>query len=451
MSLTVVGAKVMLAKYNKQGPRYTSYPPVPFWKNAPDEMTWISHLKKNYNEREGMDLYVHIPFCQKLCYYCGCNRIVTKNLQVQDDFIQTLIMEWQLYCEKIGLIPKVNSLHFGGGTPTFLTPENLERLIQALTTNKKENFIGSIEIDPRNTTIEHLDCFKKNGIERISLGIQDFDSHVQVAINRHQPFSLVESLMMEMRKREFESINFDVIYGLPKQNAETIRETFRLIKKLRPDMIAFYSYAHLPERMKNQRLINDRDLPQAEKKQALYDLGKELLLADGYLDIGMDHFALPENFLYRAHAKELLHRNFMGYVDKKSPILLGLGPSSISDSSQSFIQNEKGLGEYEMKIKSGSLALAQGHTHDERDLNVQKIILNLMCRNETQLGDVSLIPHWQEISEDLMMMEEDGLLKIDRNSIKVLPVGKKFIRSIAMVFDFYFREKMPTERFSRTI
>lgn len=441
----------LLAKYNRQGPRYTSYPPVPFWKNAPSESEWIDHLKVIYNDEEGMDLYVHVPFCEKLCYYCGCNRIVTKNHSVQENFVELLMTEWRLYCARLGFIPKINSLHFGGGTPTFLTPENLEKLIIELTKNKKETFTGSIEIDPRNTTIAHLDCFKRNGIKRVSLGIQDFDPDVQKAINRAQSFEMVETLVNEMRLREFESINFDVIYGLPKQTRATITETFRLIRKLRPDLIAYYSYAHLPERLKNQRLINSADLPEGSEKQALYDLGKELLAEDGYADVGMDHFALPHNFLFKAKDSNRLHRNFMGYVDKKSPILLGLGPSSISDSSLSFAQNEKGMNEYEIKIKSNQLAINHGHTHDENDLNVQNIILSLMCRNESSLGEIEQIPYWNEVKTDLRSMEKDGMIKLDDYKVIVLPLGRKFIRNIAMVFDFYFREKMPAEKFSRTI
>lgn len=441
----------LLEKYNRQGPRYTSYPPVPFWKNAPSEVLWIDHLKKVYSEKEGMDLYVHIPFCEKLCYYCGCNRIVTKNHSVQDNFVDLLIKEWNIYCEKLGFVPVINSLHFGGGTPTFLTPENLEKLISVLTLNKKDNFTGSVEIDPRNTSIEHLDCFKKNGIKRVSLGIQDFDPGVQKAINRLQSFELVKKLVEEIKKREFESVNFDVIYGLPKQTTETIRETFRLIKSLRPDLIAFYSYAHLPERLKNQRLINSDDLPQGQAKHELYELGKELLSLDGYFEVGMDHFALPDNFLHKAKNNQKLHRNFMGYVDKKSPILVGLGPSSISDSSMSFIQNEKGLNEYELKIKSHSLAISHGHTHDSYDLSIQKIILDLMCNNESEITNAEALPYWSEVESELTSMEKDGLLKIEKKKVTILPIGKKFIRNVAMVFDFYFREKMPDSKFSKTI
>lgn len=443
--------KNLLEKYNRQGPRYTSYPPVPFWKEKPTQDEWISHLKKSYTTETGMDLYVHIPFCEKLCYYCGCNRVITKNKGVQDHFIELLLTEWEMYKNLLGFTPVVNSLHFGGGTPTFLSPENLDLLISRLTQNVTKGFVGSIEIDPRVTTSEHLQCFKKNNITRVSLGIQDFDPTVQKAINRLQSFDLVKKLVDEMRAMEFESINFDVIYGLPKQSVESIRETFKLVKDLRPDLIAFYSYAHLPEKIKNQRLINENDLPNASLKLSLYEKGKEILGEHGYVDVGMDHFALPHNFLYKAKVEQRLHRNFMGYVDKKSPVLLGLGPTSISDSSMSFMQNEKGLSEYELKLKTGSLPLSIGHTHSNDDLKIQKIILDLMCNEESQLTSPANIPYWHEVQIELKDMENDGIIKMSDEKISILPEGKKFTRNIAMAFDYYFREKMPTTKFSKTI
>ena len=443
--------KNLLEKYNRQGPRYTSYPPVPFWKDKPTQDEWIFHLKKSYTAESGMDLYVHIPFCERLCYYCGCNRVITKNKGVQDHFIELLLTEWEIYKNLLGFTPVVNSLHFGGGTPTFLTPENLELLISALTKNVTDSFVGSIEIDPRVTTIEHLQCFKKNNITRVSLGIQDFDPDVQKAINRTQSFELVKKLVDEMRLMEFESINFDVIYGLPKQSIDSICETFRLVKDLRPDLIAFYSYAHLPEKIKNQRLINVDDLPDAPLKLSLYEKGKEILATHGYVDVGMDHFALPHNFLYKAKVEQRLHRNFMGYVDKKSSVLLGLGPTSISDSSMSFMQNEKGLSEYELRLKAGELPLSIGHTHNNDDLKIQKIILDLMCNEESHLTSPENIPYWHEVREELGHMESDGIIKMSDKKISILPEGKKFTRNIAMAFDFYFREKMPTTKFSKTI
>ena len=441
----------LFQKYNRQAPRYTSYPPVPFWKNAPDEAQWFRNVTATYNEEEGMDLYVHVPFCERLCYYCGCNRVVTRNHNIEEPFVELIILEWEMYQKRLGFIPKINSLHFGGGTPTFLSADNLEKIIRVLTINKSPSFKGSIEIDPRNVNSDHFDCFTRNGITRVSLGIQDFDPNVQSAINRSQSFELVESVVKELRGRSIESINFDVIYGLPRQTLESITKTFDLIRGLKPDLIAYYSYAHLPEKLVNQRLIKAEELPQGEFKQELYETGKAILAGDGYIDVGMDHFALPENFLYKAKESERLHRNFMGYVDKKSSVLVGLGPSSISDSSMSFIQNSKNFNDYEAKIRSNQLAISQGHTHDRDDLRVQKIILDLMCTSESTIPDKNDIPYWKEINLDLEVFEKDGLLAVEKNKITVLPSGKKFIRNIAMVFDFYIRQKLPVGKFSQTI
>jgi oxygen-independent coproporphyrinogen-3 oxidase len=447
----------LLAKYNRQGPRYTSYPPVPFWKNAPDESEWINHLKLIYSEKEGMDLYVHVPFCEKLCYYCGCNRIVTKNHSVQDNFVDLLLLEWQTYCDRLGFIPTINSLHFGGGTPTFLTPENLEKLIVKLTLNKKENFSGSIEIDPRNTSLEHLDCFKKNGIKRVSLGIQDFDPLVQKAINRDQSFELVEKLVHELRIREFESINFDVIYGLPKQTKETIIETFRLIRKLKPDLIAYYSYAHLPDRLKNQRLINPADLPEASEKQAFYELGKDLLAMDGYADIGMDHFALPTDALAIAKRQGRLHRNFQGYSTQPDCDLIGLGVSSIGRIGATYSQNAKTLEEYYDFLNQGRFPVVRGLALSRDDLVRRAVIMALMCQGSLQYESIELAymidfkSYFAAELEALKELEKTGMVVLEESGIQVTDFGWFFVRAVAMLFDRYLQTDRNRARFSKII
>lgn len=440
----------LMLKYNRQVPRYTSYPPVPYWNNFTDKEKWITHLNSSYSKEQGMDLYVHVPFCEKLCYYCGCNKVVTKNHNVEESFVDTIIKEWKLYCELLNFEPVINSLHFGGGTPTFLSAENLEILINTLTKKKTPNYKGSIEIDPRTVRLEHLNCFKRNGITHISLGIQDFNHEVQVAINRLQSFELVENLMKELRSREFASVNFDVIYGLPRQTEESIADTFKKVNELKPDVVAYYSYAHLPEKISSQRLIKPQDLPLNEQKRSLYEIGKSLLLENGYSDIGMDHFALPGNFLAKAKVNQKLDRNFMGYVDKKSNILLGLGPSAISNSSKSFVQNFKSFMEYESIINSGNLPLSVGHIHSAEDLKAQNIILQLMCQEETEMEDHSY-PHMEQIIEELHEMEMDGLIKLNKKKICILPLGKKFIRNVAMVFDFHHRQNSSNKKFSSAI
>lgn len=440
----------LIKKYNRPGPRYTSYPPVPFWSNTPDESTWVSHLKSQYDEAKGIDLYVHVPFCESLCYYCGCSRTITKNHEVEDPYLSMVLKEWELYQVKLGFTPKVNSLHFGGGTPTFLSPENLHRLMQALLINRTKDFIGSIEIDPRTCSKEHIDVLVENGIKRVSLGIQDFDPGVQKLINRSQPVKLVESLVNLIREKGIQSINFDLIYGLPGQTIETIATTIRHVKDMNPDLIAFYSYAHLPERIKNQKLIPEDKLPSPELKRELYEEGKKLLREAGYTDIGMDHFARPQSYLYEAKINDKLHRNFMGYVDKKSSILLGLGPTSISDSSMSFMQNAKELKTYEELLSKGKLPVEKGHTHSQNDLVTSEIIMELMCKEKIKIK-AQVLPHWEEILEELSGFADDGLIEIQSDEIRVTSKGKPFVRNVAMTFDSYLRNESQKTRFSQTI
>ncbi len=443
--------KELIQKYNRPGPRYTSYPPLPFWHNTPNEEHWFNQIKTTYQESEGVDLYVHVPYCESLCYYCGCNRTITKDHAVEEPYVNVLLKEWEIYCHHLGFVPKINSLHFGGGTPTFLSPYNLERIIKILTQNKAENFIGSIEIDPRTCLSAHLEVLERQGFQRVSLGIQDFDSSVQGAIHRHQSPAMIEQLVEKIRFHKIQSINFDLIYGLPKQTVQSIEDTIRVVTKIKPDLIAFYSYAHLPDRIKNQRLIKNSDLPGPELKNEIYEKGKDLLKSEGYLDIGMDHFARSDNFLFKAKEQKRLHRNFMGYVDKKSSILIGLGPTAISDSSLGFIQNEKDINQYQKSILQGHLAIHTGHTHSELDLYVQKLILELMCQDEMNLSECEKIPHWCDIQQELNEFVSDGLIKLTPHHLGVTPLGKNFIRNLAMCFDFYLRSPSSSNKFSQTI
>lgn len=441
----------LIQKYNRPGPRYTSYPPVPFWNNAPSESEWIGHIKSSYQEDVGVDLYVHVPYCESLCYYCGCNRTITKNHEVEDPYLAAILKEWEIYKEKLGFIPKINSLHFGGGTPTFLSAANLEKLITTLLQNKSKSFLGSIEIDPRTCNDGHLEVLSINDIKRVSLGIQDFDTDVQKAINRDQSPAMIEGLVEKLRHKGFTSINFDLIYGLPKQSLDSISGTIKTVAKLRPDLIAFYGYAHLPERIKNQRLIVESDLPSPELKRELYELGKKLLIENGYVDVGMDHFALPSSFLYQAMMEKKLHRNFMGYVDKKSPILIGLGPTSISDSSRSFIQNIKDVKAYETKVQAGEIPFEIGHTHNKDDLRIQEIVLEMMCHNEIIITNKESLPHWEKIQEELLAFQEDGIIEMENNLIRITSIGRGFVRNVAMSFDYHLREQTSMVKFSQTI
>lgn len=443
---------ILVDKYNRPVPRYTSYPPVPFWHNAPSEEKWSTHLQLNYDKKLGIDLYVHVPYCEKLCYYCACNRTVTKNHAVEMNFVQLILKEWHLYQKKLGKDLIVHSLHLGGGTPTFLSPENLEHLLFTLLQNKSHKFIGSVELDPRTCQEGHIKVFQKYNFKRASLGIQDFDPEVQKKINRIQPPLLVKNLVQELRSHSFDSLNFDLIYGLPKQSLRSIRETMAFVTELKPDLIAMYSYAHLPEKIANQNLINENDLPSSQLKHGLHELGKKILKKNNYFSVGIDHFALPSNFLYKAKINKKLKRSFMGYIDEKSSILIGLGPSAISDSSFSFIQNNKEIKTYENNINAGALPIENGHIHNENDLLIKKIILEIMCHHETLLQNESHLPFWEEIDKELSAFEDDGILKRKNQLITLTPVGKKFSRNVAMCFDYYLRDKTNRQtKFSQAI
>lgn len=442
--------KTLIEKYNRAGPRYTSYPPVPFWTGAPKEDEWLDSVRRSYSDQEGLDLYVHVPYCEKLCFYCGCNRTITKNHDLEDPFLQMVLKEWKIYCQKLGMVPKINSLHFGGGTPTFLSPDNLRKLIEELTAERVSSFIGSIEIDPRTCQDNHLRVLSETGISRVSLGIQDFDQDVQSAINRHQPVAMVEGLVEKIRLRGLSSINFDLVYGLPKQTVETVSRTIEVVAGIKPDAIAFYGYAHLPEKIKNQRLIKNGDLPTAAARRALYETGKRILAEHGYDDIGLDHFALPGNYLYQAKSEGRLHRNFMGYVDKKSPVLIGLGPTSISDSSLSFVQNSKDIDVYKDLLSRGRLPIEKGHVHTQSDLEVQELILNIMCNGHADFRNKNfLFP--ELIQRDLEDLACDGLITYSAEKIELTKQGMIFMRNVAMVFDHHLRRRKTTTKFSQTI
>lgn len=440
----------LVKKYNKSGPRYTSYPPVPFWQGSPTTSEWLSHVTSHYDEESGIDLYVHVPYCESLCYYCGCSRVITKNHNTESVFINAIKKEWEIYKNKTGKDFKIGSIHFGGGTPTFLSPKNLKDLIQFLTPNRSDRFVGSIEIDPRTCQKDHLKILKDVGISRVSFGIQDFDENVQKEIHRVQSVKMVQDIVNEVREIGFTSLNFDLIYGLPLQTAESIKNTIQTVIKLNPDLIAFYSYAHLPDKIKNQKLINSKHLPDPIQKKNLFDTGVELLNSYGFMNVGMDHFAKEGSFLHMAKINKRLKRNFMGYVDKKSPVLIGLGPSAISDSSVSFIQNEKDVKSYFEKVNAGCLAHKDGHTLTTEEIFIQEVIENIMCNGETHLTNIYRLTIWPDIRNQLQTFIDDKLLNIINDKLEMTEIGMSFVRNVAMCFDLHLHESK-SHKFSQTI
>lgn len=454
------GVQSLISKYNIPGPRYTSYPTVPYWDVSGIKFEdWINSVKKSFiesNAEEGISLYIHLPFCESLCTFCGCNKRITKNHAVEDPYIDALLKEWSLYLDLFNEKPIISELHFGGGTPTFFSPESLDRLLTGILSKAivPKNHSYSFEGHPNNTKIEHLKIMNKHGFERASYGVQDLDLKVQQTINRVQPFENVRKVTEESRASGYDSVSFDLVYGLPHQTKESIEFTIEKVKELMPERIAFYSYAHVPWIKGNgQRGFDENDLPKSEEKRALYELGYELLLKAGYKEIGMDHFALEKDSMYKSLQKKELHRNFMGYTASKTQLMVGLGVSSISDSWYGFAQNVKTTEEYYDILKENRIPIFKGHLLTEEDLTIRKHILNIMCHFETtwSLHDLT-DPIILESIKRLEEIEQDGLIELNPQGLVVTEKGKPFVRNICMAFDVRLMRKKPsTQLFSMTI
>ena len=450
----------LVNKYNVAGPRYTSYPTVPYWDQKSFSLkNWKNSIVKSFkesNSKEGISLYIHLPYCESLCTFCGCNKRITKQHSVESPYISAILKEWRLYLELFDEKPIIKELHLGGGTPTFFSPENLKRLINGIFMNavRAENHEFSFEGHPNNTTREHLQALFDVGFTRVSYGVQDYNETVQKAIHRIQPFENVKRATETARDIGYTSVGHDIIFGLPFQTLEHVKETILKTKELLPDRLAFYSYAHVPWIKGNgQRGFNDTDLPSAELKRHQYELGKHLLGKVGYEEIGMDHFALKTDALHKSMVNGDLHRNFMGYTASKTQAMIGLGVSSISDSWYGFSQNVKDIESYLNLLDDNTLPVFRGHILNEEDLIIRKHILNLMCQFKTSWTKDNL--YFEELPDVLIRlseMEKDGLLNVVTNGIEVTKKGQPFVRNICMAFDLLLQRKQPnTQLFSMTV
>jgi oxygen-independent coproporphyrinogen III oxidase len=458
MSKVQIEHSELIKKYNVAGPRYTSYPTVPYWDNETwSACKWMNAVKEAFsisNEKEGISLYIHLPFCESLCTYCGCNTRITVNHAVEKPYIEAVLKEWKMYLDVFPGKPKIKELHLGGGTPTFFKPENLETLIKGILSgaeiHEKPEF--SFEGHPVNTTREHLETLYNLGFRRVSFGVQDFEPKVQEIINRYQSFEEVKFVTETAREIGYESVNFDLVYGLPLQSLETISDTIEKTILLKPDRIAFYSYAHVPWIKPGQRKYTESDLPADAEKRALYEYGRNEFAEAGYLDIGMDHFSLPGDELAIVAKEGGLHRNFMGYTAGKTTLMVGLGVSSISDSWSTFAQNVKVVETYYKLINENKLPVFRGHVLDEEDLMVRKHILNLICRYETTWENEQNTEAITKGILNLSEIKEDGLVEPMLCKLKVTEKGKPFIRNICMAFDArLWRNQPQTKIFSSTV
>ena len=450
----------LIQKYNVPGPRYTSYPTVPYWEDSSfSQELWQQSLKRSFDESnasEGISLYIHLPFCESLCTFCGCHKRVTKRHEVEGPYIAAVLKEWDLYCQLLVDKPRIKEIHLGGGTPTFFSVEHLVQLIQGILSKAEitEEHEFSFEGHPNSTTREHLQALYDLGFRRVSYGVQDYNLTVQKAIHRIQPFEHVERVTQWAREIGYRSISHDLVFGLPFQSLDDVLNTIEKTTSLQPDRLAFYSYAHVPWIKGNgQRGFKDEDVPKDHVKRTLYEEGKKRLLEHGYHEIGMDHFALESDAMYQSFQQGSLHRNFMGYTASKTQVMIGLGVSSISDSWYSFAQNEKQLEDYYSRLENNEIPVFRGHVLSTEDLMIRKHILNLMCTFQTSWQSAEMqFPELPEVLTQLAEMQQDGLLEILEQGIKVTEQGKPFVRNICMAFDLRLKRKMPNTRiFSMTI
>ena len=454
---TAAPATGLIAKYDVAGPRYTSYPTVPYWEQTPTASQWLEHIRRALADvsQHGASVYVHIPFCRALCTYCGCNTRITRTHAIVPPYIDAVIGELDLYLQGLGVQQlELGELHFGGGTPTFLSVEELDDLLKRLMQRLRlrGGAVASIEVDPRVTTREQLQLLARYQFRRISLGVQDFDPRVQDIVNRTQSEDQVFAITSAARALGFESVNYDLIYGLPLQTPRSVEDTMDAVCRLRPDRIALYGYAHVPWIKPGQRRFTEADLPQGEAKRALYELGRERLEREGYREIGLDHFALETDSLWRSWAGNTLHRNFMGYTEAFTRPQIGIGVSSIGDAGDAFAQNEKDLKLYQERIAKGELPIHRGHILDAEDQVLRGHVLRLMTRMATSWESPSeYTPFLEESVRQLAEPARDGLVEMRAQGVRVTPLGRGFLRNICMAFDARLHRRQPDKAlFSRT-
>ena len=453
----------LLRRYDVPGPRYTSYPTADRFVEAFREKDYIVALQQrkvlSATAVQPLSLYIHIPFCESLCYYCACNKIITKHHDRAAKYLQYLERELDLHVQHLGRGQVVSQLHFGGGTPTFLSDEELVSLMQVLRARFEFAPDGeySIEVDPRTVTPERLQVLWDIGLNRLSFGVQDFDSDVQQAVHRIQPAEQVFALVEAARKIGFKSLNVDLIYGLPKQNPQSFARTLEQVGELRPDRIALYGYAHLPERFKSQRRIVRPDLPTAGDKLEMLSAAIDSFIDAGYVYVGMDHFALPDDALAIAKRQGRLHRNFQGYSTQPDCDLIALGVSAIGRIGGTYSQNAKTLDEYYDLIDQGLLPIVRGLALSKDDLIRRAVIMAIMCQGEVLFESVNLAwlcnfeRDFAPELEQLRTLAADGLLQLRPDGFSLTHTGWLLVRAVAMVFDKALQQDLQRTRYSQII
>ncbi len=443
----------LLEKYNIAAPRYTSYPTVPYWQTEkPQNALWIENVQNTFDQNPEISLYIHLPFCENLCTYCGCNKRITKNHKVETPYMNAVLKEWQMYLDVLPSKPILKEIHLGGGTPTFFQAENLKTLLGQIIDSAivPEDHEFGLEVHPNTTSVYQLQVLRELGFDRVSIGVQDFDEEILKTIHRFQTTEQVRNLTIAAREMGYKSINYDLIFGLPKQKLNHILDTMNYLTELKPDRIAFYSYAHVPWKSKSQRGYSEADLPTGKEKRELYEVGKAELEKLGYIEIGMDHFALKSDDLYKAFEAQTMHRNFMGYTPFHTDLLIGLGTSAISDAWTAFAQNEKTVEDYQNRVEAGELPFFRGHLLNDEDAIIRKHILDLMCHFHTTWSESNSI--LADAIIRLSPMIEDNLVEVTANSIQVTKLGEPFVRNVCMALDARLWANRPTSKlFSQVV
>lgn len=451
----------LIVKHDGSGPRYTSYPTADRFTTGLIAEQYVDALRLRQRDRsdDPLSLYVHLPFCDTVCYYCGCNKIATKDRGRADQYLDYLEKEISLICAQFSDQPKVSQLHLGGGTPTFLTNEQMERLLKMLHSNFQfsENAECSVEVDPRRLNNGALSLMASYGFNRMSIGVQDLDLAVQRAVNRIQPPEMTQAVLEQGRALGYRSINLDLIYGLPLQSVKTMQATLNTVLQWRPDRIALYSYAHLPERFMPQRRIESADIPLPSEKLAMLKLAVTTLLNAGYVYVGMDHFALPEDELAQALDNGTLQRNFQGYSTYADCDLIALGVSAISRVGDVYAQNQKELDAYYADLDQGKLPLIKGLVSNSDD-NLRRVVIHdLLCQSEVNIREIEakwaiqFDTYFMDDMNQLKELEADGLVQLNRDFIRVTPKGRFLARVVAMRFDQYLRNAKTHAKYSKVI
>lgn len=454
--------RALVEKYDRPGPRYTSYPTAPhFHTHFVIDNYKAAAARSNEAPAKDISLYIHIPFCKSLCYYCACNKIITQKTSRAVEYLDYLKKEIQLQAELFDKNRKVTQLHFGGGTPTYLTGEQLADLMaclgEAFNLDSSDDRQFSMEVDPRTISPEQLKHLRELGFNRLSFGVQDFDPDVQVAVNRVQSDEQVSDLIYAAREYGFRATSVDLIYGLPLQTEESFNTTLDKIIELRPDRISAYSYAHLPHLVRAQRLIRPKDMPPPERKLELLELTIRRLCSAGYAYIGMDHFALPDDELVLARQNGTLQRNFQGYSTHADTDIIGLGSSSIGKIANTYSQNVKELSLYYAALKENRLPLHRGYELSDDDCLRRDVISSLMCHNHISIPEIEqahgivFADYFADALEKLKEMVDDGLVEVSSERITLKPQGNLMMRNIAMCFDGYLGSGSQQGRFSRTV